>query len=652
MVGDQNDNGANMATTKTLESVPAATSRPPKRESAKQELRVPGAPRPAPSFTDSADADFSTPEILSDPINTTPAKDTIKPLRRGELGKGRVVGLLASGVVVDIGRKVEGLIDIEEFKEGLALPQLDDNIDVIVQNQKNTDNYLPLSHKSARQKVLSKFLYQAHRDGTPVKAKVVSETQGGLKVDVGLPAFLPRSQIDLRLPQKIKELTESEFFVKIIKFSKLSSEKGDIIVSRRAILEEDLRRRKEKTLSEISFGATVEGTIKSITSYGVFVDIGGIDAFLHITDISYSRVNNPSDIVQVGATIRTKVIKYDSEKEKVSLSLKAMKPDPWETLKDRYKTGDRVSGQVTRVANFGVFLGIEEDIEGLLHQSEVSWTNRSASLAKKFKVGQTVECVISKMDPTKRRLSLSVKALTPDPWSEITQTHPIGTVVEGKVVSMTTYGAFIKLKEDLEGLVHITDLTRDSTVHHPKEILERGHTVRAVVLHVEKTKRRLSLGMKQLEPDPWDDFSACHSVGDVIEARVLHRTSSGILVEPAPGLKTLCHWTELGGSQKTRRALKSGRVYNFQILDLDNLRQQLRLGRRGVPRKEIRKIDNNVVSNPKTRPIESSAQSSPQKSSRSEKTPQKKVNTTRQPKPSLTFASYVAISGASVKKQR
>ena len=646
MVGDQNGSGTDVAATRTLDSVSAETSKPSKGKPARQKLSVPGAPRPASSLIDSVDADFSAPEELSASIDTTPVEDTIKPARRGELYRGRVVGLLASGVVVDIGRKVEGLIDIEEFKEGLDLPQLGDNIDVIIQNDGNTDNYPSLSHKSARQKVLSERISQAYRDGSPVKAKVVSETQGGLKVDVGLPAFLPRSQIDLRPPQKTKELTESEFLVKVIK---LSSEKGNIIVSRRAILEEDLRRRRAKTLSGISFGVTVEGTIKGIASYGVFVDLGGIDAFLHITDLSYGRVDNPSDIVQIGATIRAKVIKYDPKKERISLSLKAMKPDPWKTLEDRYKTGDHVSGQVTRIVNFGVFLEIEEGLEGLLHRSEVSWANRSTGLAKKFKVGQTVECMVSKIDSTQRHLSLSVKALTPDPWLEIDQTHPVGTVVEGKVVSVTTYGAFIKLQEDIEGLVHITDLTRDPIVRHPKEILRKGRAVQAVVLHVEKAKKRLSLGMKQLEPDPWDDFSVYHSAGDVIAARVLRRTSSGVLVEPAPGLKTLCHWTELGGSQKTKGELKSGQIYNFRILDLDNLRQQLRLSRRGVPRKEIRKIDN-VDFNPKAQPIESSAQSSPQKSSRPRKTRQKKMNTTRKTKHSLAFESYVAISGAAVKK--
>ena len=586
MVGDPNNLPPHSAADKPLGASTPSGGEESEGPPAGRENVVPGIPGP-PSPDDNGAADSPLPEAL------LPEADTPRPddgadasLREGDLCRGRVVGILPSGVAVDFGRKTEGLVAIEEFADGSDLPQLDDEIDVVFQGRGSTGDYASLSYQSARRIVLWEGIEQAHRQGDAVPARVVSIVRGGLGVDVGLPAFLPASQIDVRPPADAEALVGTDFPVRIVKFSR---SRGNIVVSRRVLIEEEIQRRKAETLSKISLGAVVSGTVKNLTSYGVFVDLGGIDALLHITDLSYSRVNNPSDIVKVGESIRGKVIKFDPERERISLSLKAMEPDPWEGLEDRYNPGDRVSGRVTRTVEFGVFLEIEKGLEGLLHVGEISWSKRPPHPSKRFKVGQTVDCVVLKIESAKRRLSLSVRALTPDPWTTVAERYLAGTIVEGKVLSITSYGAFVELEEGIEGLVHVTDLTRDPRVRHPKELLKKGRSVQAVVLHVDEESKRVSLGIKQLEPDAWDDFFASHFVGDVIEARVLRRTSFGVFVEPAPGLEALCHSTELGGGGKRNsKGPTIGRVYQFRILDMDDIERRVRLSRWGLPAQEVK----------------------------------------------------------------
>ena len=586
MVGDPNNLPPDSAADKPLGSSTPLGGEVSEGPPAGRKTATPGIPGP-PSPDDNGAADFPLPEALLPQDDGPPPDEGARSSpREGDLCRGRVVGILPSGVAVDIGRKTEGLVAIEEFPDGSDLPQLDDEINVIFQGRGSTGDYASLSYQSARRMVLWEGIQTAHHDRNPVQAHVVAAVKGGLEVDIGLPAFMPTSQFDLRPPADAEALIGTDFPVRIVKYSK---SRGNIVVSRRVLIEEEIQRRKAETLSKISLGAVVRGTVKNLTSYGAFVDLGGIDALLHITDLSYSRVNDPSDIVKVGESINGKVIKFDSERERVSLSLKAMEPDPWDGLEDRYSPGDRVSGRVTRTVEFGVFLEVEKGLEGLLHVGEISWSKRPPHPSKRFKVGQSVDCAVLKIESAKRRLSLSVRALTPDPWTTVVERYLPGTIVEGKVISMTSYGAFVQLEEGIEGLVHITDLTRDARVRHPKDLLKKGRMLQAVVLHVDEENKRVSLGMKQLEPDPWDDFFATHFVGDVIEARVLRRTSFGVFVEPAPGLEALCHSTELGGGGKrSGKGPTIGRVYQFRILDLDDLERRVRLTRWGLPGREVK----------------------------------------------------------------
>ena len=636
MVGDPNKLPAHSAADKPLGSAAPSGGGPPEGSPGGRHAATPGIPGP-PSPDDNGAADFPFPEtLLPQSAGPSAEDDGDAPLREGDLCKGRVVGILPSGVAVDFGRKTEGLVAIEEFADGSDLPQIGDDIDVIFQNRGSAGDYASLSYQSARRMVLWDGIEQAYRDRRPVPARVVSTVSGGLGVDIGLPAFLPSSQIDLRPPADVEALVGTEFAVQVVKFSR---SRGNIVVSRRVLLEEEIRRQKTATLAKISLGAVVSGTVKNLTSYGAFVDLGGIDALLHITDLSYSRVNDPSDIVQVGESISAKVIKFDAERECVSLSLKALEPDPWEGSEDRYKPGERVSGRVTRIVEFGVFLEIEKGLEGLLHVDEISWSKRPPPPSKQFKVGQTVDCVVLKVESAKRRLSLSVKALTPDPWTTVAERYPTGTIVDGRVRSMTYYGAFIELEEGVEALLHVTDLTRDSKVRHPKDLLKKGRSVQAVVLHVDEEAKRIALGMKQLEPDAWDDFFASHFVGDVIEARVLRRTSFGVFVEAAPGLEALCHATELGGGgkRKGKGGPDIGHVYRFRILDMDDLERRLRLSRRGLPTDEV-KPPEDVRSAPETGAAKAEAAPKPRKSSKRKRKRPKKMAASKPPKPEESTA--------------
>ena len=640
MVGDPNNHPADSAADKPLGSAAPSGGGPPEGSRGGRHASTPGIPGP-PSPDDNGAADFPLAETLF-PQSAGPSAedDGDAAPREGDLCKGRVVGILPSGVVVDFGRKTEGLVAIEEFADGSDLPQLGDDIDVIFQNRGNAGDYASLSYQSARRLVLWDGIEQAYHDRGPVPARVISTVSRGLGVDIGLPAFLPSSQIDLRPPADVEALVGTEFSVQVVKFSR---SRGNIVVSRRVLLEEEIRRQKTATLAKISLGAVVTGTVKNLTSYGAFVDLGGIDALLHITDLSYSRVNDPSDIVQVGETISAKVIKFDPERERVSLSLKALEPDPWEGLEDRYGPGDRVSGRVTRTVEFGVFLEIEKGLEGLVHVDEISWSKRPPPFSKKFKVGQIVDCVVLKVESAKRRLSLSVKALTPDPWTTVAARYPTGTIVDGRVRSMTSYGAFIELEEGVEALVHVTDLTRDSKVRHPKDLLKKGRSVQAVVLHVDEEAKRIALGVKQLEPDAWDDFFASHFVGDVIEARVLRRTSFGVFVEAAPGLEALCHATELGGGgkRKGKGGPDIGRVYRFRVLDMDDLERRLRLSRRGLPTDEV-KPPEDARSSPETGTAKAEAAPKPRKSSKRKRTRRTKKAAAKPPMPEESTAETAA----------
>ena len=547
-------------------------------------LPSPGAPGELPSPSNSEtngreeqDTESTAVEVSAD---QEPPGNYSQPseVRQGDLCRGRVVGVLAEGAVVDIGGKTEGLIPISDFDDSEAETGLapGDEIEVFVVSRAAAGDYVSLSYQRARRLRAWEKVEQAYRRRETLRARVVGRVKGGLSVDLGMPAFLPGSQVDLDSSNDLDALVGEQMEVRIVK---LSRTRGNVVVSRRQVLEEELRARKEATLAKLSEGGVITGTVKRLTGYGAFVDLGGLDALLHVTDISYRRIQSPSQVLSVGDEITAKVLRFDPEHERVSLSLKLLQPDPWQGAPERYKEGDRVSGCVVSVTDYGIFVELEPGVEGLVHVSEISWSRRVRHPSKVAKPGGNLSAIILSVDPKERRVSLSVKRLKPDPWTAAAKRYPIGSIVEGRVRNLAAFGAFVGIEEGLEGLLHVSDLTWDAKVKHPREALRKGQQVKAAVLRVDEENRRVSLGLKQLQSDQWDIFFAHHMVGDTIRGAVKRRTNFGAFVEVAPGVQGLCHHSEIPTNSHKKRTnpLRMGQEYEFKIIRLDELEKRIGL---------------------------------------------------------------------------
>ena len=499
-------------------------------------------------------------------------------IRQGELCGGRVVGILAEGAVVDIGGKTEGLIPISDFGDSDTEADLVPGaaIEVFVVSRAAAGDYVSLSYQRARRQRAWEKVEQAYRSRETLTARVVGRVKGGLSVDLGIPAFLPGSHVSLDPSNDLDGMVGEQIEVRIVK---LSRTRGNVVVSRRQVLEEELRARKEATLAKLSEGGVITGTVKSLTGYGAFVDLGGLDALLHVTDISYRRIQSPSEVLNVGDEITAKVLRFDPEQERVSLSLKHLQPDPWQGAQEKYKEGDRVSGCVVSVTDYGIFVELEPGVEGLVHVSEISWSRRVKQSSKVAKPGKNLSAIILSVDPKERRVSLSIKRLKPDPWTGATQRYPIGSIVEGRVRNLAAFGAFVEIEEGLEGLLHVSDLSWDGRVKHPREALRKGQKVKAAVMRVEEQNRRVSLGLKQLQSDQWDIFFADHMVGDTIRGAVKRRTNFGAFVEVAPGVQGLCHHSEIptNSHRKGTNPLRMGQEYEFKIIRLDEFEKRIGL---------------------------------------------------------------------------
>ena len=542
---------------------------------------APGLPAASSSGAAPEEDDFKIPEpepayqkVLEEPEHAT--------VKEGDLCRGEVVSLSPAGVFVDIGRKTEGVVDLSDFSTDAGPPSPGDAIDVIVTSLGGPGEPATLSYQSARQRIFWNRIESAYREGAAMTGRIVGQVKGGLVVDLGVHAFLPGSHIDIKPAGDLELLVGQDVDVRVLKFNKA---RGNVVVSRRVLLEAEFLRRKQETLAKLSEGAVISGTVKNLTSYGAFVDLGGLDALLHVTDISYSRVKHPSDVIQVGDSIAAKVLKFDPEREKVSLSLKAMEPDPWEGAEERYQQGQRVTGRVVSTTEYGVFVELEKGLEGLIHSSEISWSRRGKRRSKALKADREVECFVVKVDREARRISLSIKRLKPDPWIDAAERYPMGTVVEGRVLSIAPYGAFIEVEEGIDGLVHLSDLARDGNVRHPKELLKKGENIRAAVLSVDTKNRRIALGIKQLEPDAWDTFFATYLVGEIVTGRVTSQAKYGVFVELTPGVEGLCHSSEIRdpSRKKAKGTLRLGKSYSFKIIGLAEFEKRIRLSRRGVP---------------------------------------------------------------------
>jgi small subunit ribosomal protein S1 len=513
------------------------------------------------------------------------------PPAEGELLHGHVLSVMDRFVIVDFGYKSEGLIPIEECQdaEGSLRVKSGDPIDVMVDRQAEpVEGYVMLSHRKAARLKIWDDLEAAAREGTAIQGVVTGVTKGGLEVDIGVSAFLPGSHVDIRPAHQLEQFVGQQVEVQIVK---LNRRRGNVVVSRKALLEAQISALKAQTLASIQEGSIVTGEVKNLTEYGAFIDLGGIDGLLHVSDMSHGRVRHPSELVQVGDTVTVKVLKFDPEKERISLGMKQAIPDPWSDASHRYVPGTRVIGRVVSVTDYGAFVELETGVEGLIHISEMTWSRRMKHPSKVMKVGDQVEAVVLEVKADQHRVSLGIKQLEPDPWTTLDQRYSVGSVVEGRVRKLADFGAFIEIEEGVDGLVHISDLSWTKRIKHPSELLKKGQIAQAVILGIDPGNRRLSLGVKQLQPDAWENFFHSHMPGDVVRGRVLRGASFGVFVEVAPGVEGLCHNSEVPGYQsraKDEPALAIGAEMDFKIVKMVESEKKIGLSVRAIAEDEER----------------------------------------------------------------
>jgi len=496
--------------------------------------------------------------------------------------KGTVVGVNSNYLVVDIGMKSEGVVPIAEVQdhEGNLKFNPGDSIDVMIEKGHTEEGYINLSHQKAQRLHAWDEIEKAYNDKTSVKARVIDRIKGGVTVDIsGARAFLPGSQVDVRPVRNLDALKGQEIEVRIIKLNK---KRGNIVASRKQILDEEVSQKRDETLKHLEEGSVMTGVIKNLTDYGAFVDLGGIDGLLHITDMSWGRLTHPRDLVQVGDHIQVKVLKFDKDKQRVSLGFKQLTPDPWLDASERYPIGAHVKGRVISVTDYGAFVELEQGIEGLVHVSEMTWSKRMKHPSKIVNVGDQVEAVVLNVNPQERRISLGLKQLESNPWETLHEKFPVGSIVEGKVRNLTDFGAFIEIEDGIDGLVHVSNLSWTKRVKHPSEVLKKGDKVKAIVLAIEPDNRRLSLGVKQLQPDVWESFFDQHRVGDVVHGKVLRLASFGAFVEIAEGVEGLCHNSEATDANQQPLTLEPGQEHEFKIIKMSPEEKKVGLSIRAV----------------------------------------------------------------------
>jgi small subunit ribosomal protein S1 len=516
----------------------------------------------------------------------------------GELVEGRVVGISDRGVLIDFGYKSEGVVPIEEFTDesGQVKANVGDNVEVVIRSIHSGDAPPQLSYVDAMGRKIWTDLENTFKEGGTVTGRIVDKTKGGLRVDInGIEAFLPGSQIDSRPIRGLDSYIGQDIEARIIKFSR---RRNNIVLSRKVITDEIIGKQKDETLSNIDVGYIVEGTIKNLTEYGAFVDIGGIDGLLHVTDMSWGRLQHPSEQFKVGDHIQVKVLKLDREKEKVSLGYKQLLPDPWSTVVEVYPVDSRVKGKVSSVTDYGVFVELEPGVEGLVHVSEISWSKRTQSPKKLFKKGDEIEVQVLGVDMVERRISLGMKQLLENPWDRIEYKYPVGSKVHGKVRNLTDFGAFVELEEGIDGLVHVSDITWAKKVKHPKELLKKDQEVDAIVTNIDRNGQRLSLSMKDLMPSAWEGFVATHRPGDVVRGKVSRFASFGVFVELGEGLEGLCHISELSDERVERAedVAQLGQEMDFKILRIEHDNQKIGLSHRAVGKEEEPTVDTKMYS--------------------------------------------------------
>jgi len=470
---------------------------------------------------------------------------SLEQFKEGQIINGRVIKIGKGLVTVDVGFKSEGLVHQSEFSEGGKNLAVGDEVEVYLERVEDNDGNVVLSKEKANKIKVWDELVKTYEEDETIEGVVVAKAKGGLTVDIGLKAFLPGSQIDLRPMRNLERLIGERFKMKIIKMNK---KRGNIVLSRRILLEEQRKQLREGTLEQMQEGNLIEGIVKNITEYGVFIDLGGIDGLLHITDMSWGRVNHPSEMFSIGDKVKVMVLKFDKEKERVSLGLKQISPDPWVEVESKFPVGSRIKGRVVSITDYGVFIELEKGIEGLVHISEMSWSRHVKHPSKMVSINDEVEAVVLTLDKDRKRISLGMKQIEPNPWDDIEQKYPIGSEVEGTVRNLTDFGAFVELEDGVDGLIHISDLSWKK-IKHTSEVLKKKDRVKAVVLTIDKENCRISLGVKQLLADPWEDIAENYPVGTDVEGKIIKVTGFGAFAEFGDGLEGLIHVSQLSSKK-------------------------------------------------------------------------------------------------------
>ena len=471
-------------------------------------------------------------------------EESLKSIKEGEVVRGYIIQVSDDYVMVDIGYKSEGQIRISEFadEEGNIVAKVGDEVDVLLEHHEDENGEIVLSKEKAAKIKVWDDISGIYKDDGVIEGRIVSKVKGGLSVDIGVQAFLPGSQVDLRPVRNLDSLIGQQFEFKILKYNK---KRRNVVLSRRVLLEKERETLKTDTLQKLEEGKVLEGIVKNITEYGVFVDLGGIDGLLHITDMSWGRVGHPSEMCSIGDTIEIMVLNFDPEKERVSLGLKQLSEDPWNTVDERYPVSNRVTGRVVSLTDYGAFVELEPGIEGLIHVSEMSWTVKIRHPSKVVAVGDNVEAVVLNLNKENKRISLGMKQVEPNPWDIIGEKYPVGTTIQGKIKNITDFGLFIGIDEGIDGLVHISDLSWTKRIKHPSELYKKAEEIQAIVLNIDKDNERFSLGVKQLSPDPWEEIPNRYPVGSSVVGTVTNVTDFGLFVELEEGIEGLVHVSEI-----------------------------------------------------------------------------------------------------------
>ncbi len=511
----------------------------------------------------------------------------------GETVKGKVIGVFDHGVIVDFGYKSEGIVPLEEFTtpEGEVMVKNGDEVEVVIKNIHPGDAPPILSRNDVLRRKSWDIIETAYNDGTPITGYVAGKTKGGLHVDInGVEAFLPGSLADSRPNFNLDTFIGKEIEAKVIKFSR---KRNNIVLSRKALTDEVINAQKGETLSRLEQGFVIEGIIKNLTDYGAFVDIGGIDGLLHVTDMSWGRLLNPSEMFKVGDNVQVKVLKLDKDKEKVSLGFKQLIPDPWSSVVEIYPVGAKIKGRISSVAEYGAFIELEPGVEGLVHVSEMSWSKRSKSPKQMYKQGEEVEVQVLGVDTEDRRISLGMRQLQPNPWQTAAGKYRVGMTVEGRVRNVTDFGAFIELEDGIDGLVHVSDISRSKKGKKPSEMVQRGETVRAVITSLDPDNHRMSLSIKDATPSSWDAFTADHKAGNVVKGKISRFAGFGVFVELADELEGLCHISELSDEriENPEKIYKIGQEMDFKILRIEYDNQKIGLSARAVGKEDEPAVD-------------------------------------------------------------